>query len=262
MGLAEHLNQFDPKSEIARVEEFIARKKSEIGFNTAIIGLSGGIDSSLTAVLANRVLSNHNMEVVFLPEATTPDRDRRDVARLAEEFELKVRDIAIDDLVSVFERKLGEMSELTKANLKARIRMVIFYTLANQNDGLVLGTGNLSEWLLGYFTKYGDGAADLAPLTHLYKTEINMIARHLDIPKSIITKPPSAGLWEDQTDEEELGGSYEEIDKVLYLKHDKDYSLDEAKETLNLDPNFVEKIYDMVENSAHKREEPSAIDRK
>ncbi|MBS3788364.1 NAD+ synthase [Candidatus Bipolaricaulota bacterium] len=262
MGLAEHVNQFDPESEVARVENFIARKQSEIGFKTVIIGLSGGIDSSLTVVLANRALKNQNIEVVFLPEATTPDRDSSDVARLAEKYELDVRKVAIDDLVSIFKEKLGEISELAEANLKARVRMVILYTLANRNDGLVLGTGNLSEWLLGYFTKYGDGAADLAPLTHLYKTEIKVIARHLDMPESIISKPPSAGLWEDQTDEEELGGSYEEIDKVLYLKHDKDYTLEEAKETLDTDTNFVEKIYDMVANSAHKREGPAVIDRK
>lgn len=262
MGLVEHVNQFDPEPEIARVEDFIALKQSEIGFSTGIIGLSGGIDSSLTVVLANRVLSDQNIEVVFLPEATTPDRDRSDVARLAEKHDLKVRNIAIDDFVSSFKEKLAEMSELAEANLKARIRMVILYTLANRNDGLVLGTGNLSEWLLGYFTKYGDGAADLAPLTHLYKTEIKIMARHLDLPESIISKPPSAGLWEGQTDEEELGGSYEEIDKVLYLYHDKDYGLEETKKALELDPNFVEKIYDMVENSAHKREEPASIDRK
>ncbi|MCF7890850.1 NAD+ synthase [Candidatus Bipolaricaulota bacterium] len=262
MGLAEHIDQFDPESEVARVEEFIARAQSKIGFNNVIIGLSGGIDSSLTAVLAGRALPDQKLEVVFLPEAATPDRDRSDVARLAEKYSLEVRDMEIDNFVSAFQEKLGEMSELTAANLKARIRMVVLYTLANRNDGLVLGTGNLSEWLLGYFTKYGDGAADLAPITHLYKTEINVMTRYLEIPESIISKPPSAGLWEGQSDEEELGGSYEEIDKILYLKHDRDCPLEEAQEALDLDPNFVKDIYDMVAYSAHKREEPAAIDRK
>lgn len=262
MGLTEHLDRFDPEAEIARVEDFLARVQSEIGFNKAIIGLSGGIDSSLTATLANRVLSDKNMEVVFLPEATTPERDRSDVSRLAEEHDIDVREIAIDDLVSVFKKKLGGMTELTEANLKARIRMVVLYALANRSGGLVLGTGNLSEWLLGYFTKHGDGAADIAPLTHLYKTEINIMAGYLELPETIISKPPSAGLWEGQTDEEELGGSYEEIDKVLYLKHDKNYTVKEVKETLHLNPNFVEGIYDMVGNSAHKREEPAGLDRR
>ncbi|MBS3791293.1 NAD+ synthase [Candidatus Bipolaricaulota bacterium] len=262
MELTEHLNQFEPEAEIARVEDFIARAKSEIGFNKAIIGLSGGIDSSLTATLANRALSDKNMEVVFLPEATTPERDISDVSRLAEKQDIDVREIAIDDLVSAFKKKLGGMSELTEANLKARIRMVVLYTIANRSGGLVLGTGNLSEWLLGYFTKYGDGAADLTPLTHLYKTEINIMAGYLELPETIISKPPSAGLWEGQTDEEELGGSYEDIDKVLYLKHDENYTLEDAKKALDLDPNFVEMVYDMVGNSAHKREEPAGLDRK
>lgn len=261
MKLAVQFNQFDPGKEIARVEDFIASKKTNIGFNKGIIGLSGGIDSSLTAVLAKRALSDQNIEVVFLPETTTPDRDMSDVEKLRKEYQLKVREIEIDEFVSAFKGKLGEMSEMAEANLKARIRMVVLYVFANQNNGLVLGTGNLSEWLLGYFTKYGDGAADLAPLIHLYKTEIKVMANHLGIPDSIISKPPSAGLWEGQTDEEELGGSYENIDKVLYLKHDKNYSLDDTRATLDLDPSFVKKIYDMVTNSSHKREKPPGLER-
>ncbi len=261
MGFAEHLNQFDPEPEIARIEDFIAHKQTTIDFNKAIIGLSGGIDSSLTTALAIRALSGKSIEVVFLPEATTPDRDRSDVDKLAKIYNLEVRVIAIDGFVSAFKDELGEMSELTKANLKARIRMVILYSLANQKDGLVLGTGNLSEWLLGYFTKYGDGAADLAPIIHLYKTEIKSMANHLDIPDSIISKPPSAGLWEGQTDEEELGGSYEDIDKVLYLKHDKNYSLEDTGAALDMNPNFVKKIYEMVTNSSHKREKPAGLER-
>jgi len=261
MGLSDWISRFDPEYEIDRVEKFIARKKSDIGFKKGIIGLSGGIDSSLTTVLAKRALSNRQIEVVFLPEATTPDVDRNDVERLARAFDLNVRTIELDGLVSGFEEKIGELPELAEANLKARIRMVVLYALANRSGGLVIGTGNLSEWLLGYFTKYGDGAADLAPLTHLYKSELLPIARHLEVPESIITKPPSAGLWDGQTDEEELGGSYDQIDRVLYLKHDLAYDLKEAKEELDFDPAFVEDIYAMVERTSHKREEPAGLAR-
>jgi NAD+ synthase len=261
MELSDRMNRFDPNTEIDRIENFIARKKSEIGFEKGIIGLSGGIDSSLTTVLVKRALSDRQIEVVFLPETTTPEVDRNDVESLARKFDLNVRTIELDGLVSAFEDKVGELSELGEANVKARIRMVILYALANQSNGLVIGTGNLSEWLLGYFTKYGDGAADLAPLTHLYKTELKPIARRLEVPESIITKPPSAGLWEGQTDEDELGGSYDQIDRVLYLKHDRGYGLNEAKGELDLDPDFVEGIYTMVENSSHKREEPAGLER-
>jgi len=262
MKLAEHMDLFDPHEEIARIEEFLSRKRKIIGFNRGIIGLSGGIDSSLTTVLAKRALTDQHLEIVFLPDATTPEQDVIDVKELAGEFDLTFSEFDIDPLVTAFRRDLGPFSELAAANLKARIRMVVLYAIANQKGGLVLGTGNLSEYLLGYFTKYGDGAADIAPLTHLYKEEVKEIASCLQIPESIISKPPSAGLWDGQTDEEELGGSYEDIDKVLYLKHDCNYPLKRAQSTLNLESDFVKNIYDMVDNSAHKREEPAGLDRK
>ena len=262
MELAEHMKQFDPEAEITRVEEFLVQKKSEIGFSRGILGLSGGIDSSITTVLGKRALSDDGIEVIFLPEETTPDRDREDVEGLEREFDLDVRVVEIDCFVASFKSKLGELTELAEANLKARVRMIVLYAIANLKGGLVLGTGNLSEWLLGYFTKYGDGAADLAPLTHLYKVEIKRMAEYLELPESIITKPPSAGLWEGQTDEEELGGSYDDIDKVLYLMHDCGYSCEEAKKALDFDPAFVENIFEMVENTSHKREETAGLERR
>ncbi|MFB6291229.1 MAG: NAD+ synthase [Candidatus Bipolaricaulia bacterium] len=261
MGLVEHMNRFDPEKESSRIENFIADKQSEIGFNKGIIGLSGGIDSSLTTILSTRSLSAQDIEVVFLPESTTPERDKKDVDLLAQEFDLDVQIIKIDNFVSTFKDNLGDLSKLSVANLKARIRMVILYAIANEENGLVIGTGNLSESLLGYFTKYGDGAADISPLAHLYKAEVTSIAEYLDIPEPIITKPPSAGLWNDQTDEEELGGSYGEIDRVLYLNHDLDFGPEEVKEELDLDPGFVESIFARVKNSSHKREGPTGIER-
>lgn len=260
MKLTEYMNSFDPGAEATRIENFIERKQEKIGFQVGVIGLSGGIDSSLTTVLAKRALGQ-KIEVVFLPDATTPGRDARDVKSLAKEFQLDVKEIEIGDILSAMKDKLGTLSELTVANLKARARMSILYAIANENDGLVIGTGNLSEWLLGYFTKYGDGAADIAPLVHLYKAEVKVMARHLNIPESIISKPPSAGLWDGQTDEEELGGSYEDIDRILYLNHDLNYTPDRTKAELGVDPGFVEDVYAMVNNSTHKREEPAGISR-
>lgn len=261
MGLTEHLEKFSPERETERIEEFLIRKRSEIGFDKAVIGLSGGLDSSITTVLAKRALSKENIEIVFLPETTTPRRDWDDVNLLERKLDLSVRVIEIDGFVSTFKKKMTELSELAKANFKPRIRMTVLYAIANQNNGLVVGTGNLSEWLLGYFTKYGDGAADLAPLNHLFKTETRKLARFLNIPENIITKPPSAGLWEGQTDEEELGGTYDEIDEVLCYRHELDFSLEETKKSVELDPEFVSHVYDLVEKSTHKRKPPPGLTR-
>lgn len=262
MNFQNTLKRFDPGKEAKRIEGFIKEKKELIGSSNVVIGLSGGIDSSVTAALSLRALPGEEIEVLFLPEKATPTRDSRDVKKLEQKFGFRAKKINIDGIFSTFEGKLGmEMTELSRANLKARIRMTMLYSLANQKDGLVLGTGNLSEWLLGYFTKYGDGATDIAPIVHLYKTEVKGIARHLSIPESIIEKPPSAGLWKGQTDEEELGGSYEQIDRILYCKKDLDLSEQEALEKLDLKPELVRNIYEMVSKSRHKREIPEGLDR-
>ncbi len=261
MGLKEHLRNYEPEREAKRIEDFISEKRSNIGFNKAVVGLSGGVDSSLTAVLTKRALPEESLEPLFFPERTTPEADTKDVNRLEEEFDLPLRQVRIDDLVAAFKRELPGLTELAEANLKARIRMTLLYAVANQKEGLVLGTGNLSEWLLGYFTKYGDGAADMAPLGHLYKTELKPLARHLEIPGSIIEKPPSAGLWEGQTDEEELGGSYERLDRVLYFLHDLDFSREKTKIEACLDSDFIDHVYDIVEGTSHKRKAPPGLTR-
>lgn len=256
LGLAE------PAAEVKRVENFIKDRYTEIGFDTAVIGLSGGIDSALTAVLTGRALSDDGIELVFLPERTTPDRDKRDVEKLESKFNLNVRTIEIDDFVKVFRKEFSNLSDLSEANIKARIRMTILYTIANEKNGVVVGTGNMSEWLLGYFTKHGDGAADIAPILHLFKTEVKQLAEHLDLPETIIEKPPSAGLWDGQTDEEELGGSYEELDSILYCKRELGLSPGETKERLDLDPDLVDHAYSLVNKTEHKRKNPPGLSRR
>ncbi len=262
MSLKKSLQLFDPESETDRIVQFISEKQDQIGSSAAVVGLSGGIDSSVTAVLALKSLPHGSVEIVFLPENTTPQRDREDVVALEEKFGLDVRRINIDGFVSDFAEKIPEeLSEIARANVKARVRMTVLYAVANQSGGIVLGTGNLSEWLLGYFTKYGDGAADIAPIVHLYKTELKRLAGYLEIPESIIEKPPSAGLWEGQTDEAELGASYEQIDRILYCRHSLGLSKSETKKNLDLGDRIIERIFAMVDNSSHKRENPDSLTR-
>ncbi|MFP4136099.1 MAG: NAD+ synthase [Candidatus Acetothermia bacterium] len=252
----------NPRKEVDKITSFIRDQRDKIGFETAVIGLSGGIDSSLTAVLTQKALSTDQLEPVFMPERTTPEEDERDVEKLTSRFNLEVRTIGIDDYVSVFSREFPDLSDLTEANVKARVRMMLLYAIANEKNGVVVGTGNLSEWLLGYFTKYGDGAADITPILHLFKTEVNQLARYLELPKEVIEKPPSAGLWDGQTDEEELGGSYEDLDKALFCKHELSLTTEEAKEGLNLDSKLVERAYNLVKGTEHKRQNPPGLSRR
>ena len=250
-----------PAEEATRIENFITKQQEDIGFKTGVVGISGGIDSSLTAVLTRKALPDRELEFVFMPERTTPERDARDVKKLNQEFDLGIKTKEIDDYFQVFSREFSGLSDLAGANIKARIRMTLLYAIANEQDGLVVGTGNRSEWLLGYFTKYGDGAADIAPLLHLFKTEVKELARHIGLPESIIDKPPSAGLWEGQTDEEELGGSYEELDRVLYCKTELGLSREETSDKLEYGEDFVDHVYALVNETEHKRKNPPCLER-
>ena len=185
----------------------------------AVFGLSGGIDSAVVAALAKQAFPHHTLGVV-MPCHSDP-RDAEDGALVAHHFGVLS---AIVDLGPVYDLLLEQLaasssdlqeSRLATANLKPRLRMTTLYAFANQLGYRVLGTGNRSELAVGYFTKYGDGGVDLLPLGDLVKSEVRDLARSLGVPARIMTKPPSAGLWADQTDEAEMGLTYEELDAYL-----------------------------------------------
>jgi NAD+ synthase len=185
----------------------------------AVFGLSGGIDSAVVAALAKQAFPHHSLGVV-LPCHSDP-RDAEDGALVAHHFGVPSATV---DLGPVYDLLLEQLagssidlpdSRLATANLKPRLRMTALYAFANQLGYRVLGTGNRSELAVGYFTKYGDGGADLLPLGGLVKSEVRDLARGLGVPERIMTKPPSAGLWADQTDEAEMGLTYEELDAYL-----------------------------------------------
>ena len=185
----------------------------------AVFGLSGGLDSAVVAALAKQAFPHHSLGVV-MPCHSDP-RDAEDGALVAHHFGVPSATV---DLGPVYDLLLEELagsssdlpeSRLATANLKPRLRMTTLYAFANQLGYRVLGTGNRSELAVGYFTKYGDGGADLLPLGGLVKSEVRDLARSLGVPARIITKPPSAGLWADQTDEAEMGITYEELDAYV-----------------------------------------------
>lgn len=228
-----------------------------------VVALSGGIDSSLVTVLSYKALGKNIIALIMPEEGVTPEKDVEDALSLAKKLEIPYRLIHINDAINWFEEIFpdGKVSEnvkrLTLANVKPRVRMIVNYIHANFENKIVLGTSNKTELLLGYGTKYGDMAADLYPIGDLYKTQVWQLAEYLGIPTEIIRKKPSAGLWKGQTDEEELGHTYREIDSVLYALVELEFSVREVSELLGIDEEAVYDIYEKIIHSEHKRRPPT-----
>ncbi|MCK4327381.1 MAG: NAD+ synthase [Candidatus Diapherotrites archaeon] len=178
-----------------------------------VVGLSGGMDSAVVAALCARALGKNKVLALIMPERR--DSHYRDALALAKQLGIDYKVIDIKPIVREFDKKCKPSDRTARANLRARTRMTLLYYYSNLLNRRVAGTGNRSEKEIGYFTKWGDGAADFFPIGHIYKTDLPKLARKLNIPKKIIRKKPSAGLWRGQTDEKELGLSYEKIDAAL-----------------------------------------------
>ena len=199
--------------------DWIGAEVTAGGGGGAVFGLSGGIDSAVVAALAKKAFPHHTLGVV-MPCHSEP-QDAADGALVAHHFGVAVTTVNLGPVYDLLLETLAASSsdlpesQLATANLKPRLRMTTLYAFANQLGYRVLGTGNRSEIAVGYYTKYGDGGADLLPLGSLVKSEVRELARRLGVPERIIDKPPSAGLWADQTDESEMGLTYEELDAHL-----------------------------------------------
>ena len=216
------MRNIDLKSEKQKTISFIKAYFNDAGFSKGIIGLSGGVDSSLVAYLAVEALGKENVLGVLMPYKTSRDDSFEDGKLVAETLGIKYFVREITPMVDAyFETYEPNAEKLRKGNMKARARMCTIYDLAAKEHALVLGTGNKTELLLGYVTQFGDGACALEPLGCLYKSEVWKLAEMIGVPKNIIEKPPTADLWEDQTDEEELGLSYADADEILYALYEK-----------------------------------------
>ncbi|MEM3026845.1 MAG: NAD(+) synthase, partial [Thermoproteota archaeon] len=204
-------------------------------------------------------LGRDRTRLYLLPSSVTPSEDMEDAMSIVEKLEIpdgNWRVISIDEIVEAFERKLGQMSRVGRGNIMARIRMTILYHEAAANNGLVIGSGDKSEYLSGYFTKHGDGGADVLPLVGLYKTHVRQLAEYLKIPERIWVKPPSPALWPGQTAEEELGVDYATLDTVLYLRFDKKLSEEAINRVSGIPLETVERILERVRLTKHKRRLP------
>ncbi len=246
-----------------KVKHFIETSVRSAGASGAVIALSGGVDSSVVASLAHDVVDTR---ALILPEKhITPKADVDDGKMIAQTYEMPFTVLVIDPFLKCFRIfgkdvatwQTSEKVSIAEANLKARVRMVLTYLVANSEHRLVLGTGNKTELLIGYFTKCGDGGVDILPIGDLYKTQVFQLARYLGLPKSIISKAPSAGLWVGQTDEDELGLSYETLDAILFQLINGKKSVKETTDIIGVEVRQVQDICDKVCTSKHKRHTPT-----
>jgi NAD+ synthase len=244
-------------TELAReiLTGFIKSEVTRVGMTRAIVGLSGGLDSALSCALAVDALGAENVLAVRMPYKAS-SKDSLDHAKLLiDQLGIPNKTIEITDMVEPLFKLDPEISNMRKGNIMARERMIILFDQSEVFKGLVIGTSNKTEILLGYSTIYGDSASAMNPIGDLYKTQIRQLSRAMNIPAPIIDKAPSADLWEDQTDEKELGFTYEEVDKLLYLLVDQRYSPQEAVEA-GFNEAFVKTVTTRIRRNQFKRMQP------
>jgi len=234
---------------------FIKSEVTRVGYSKAVIGLSGGIDSALSFALAVEALGNENVLAVRMPYKSSSADSLEHAEMLVEQFESPTETVEITSMVEPLFATDPNMSKHRRGNIMARQRMIVLYDCSEAFKGLVIGTSNKTEILLGYSTLWGDMASAVNPIGDLYKTQVRQLSRALGIPPAIIEKPPSADLWMGQTDETELGFTYEEVDKLLYLLVDQRYSAKECIEE-GFDEKFVTLVINRVRQNQFKRMMP------
>lgn len=271
----------NPEHTVEQCHQFIEWTVADAHADGAVINLSGGIDSTVTATLAAGALGSDRVTGLILPTDANRSENMDDAIQVAEELVIDYRVIEIQELVDAFSQTVstvrrsvpsdpmqknsatmtvpvGHREYYTESigNAAARMRMMVAYFEANTTNRLVIGTGNRTEILLGYFTKYGDGAADLLPIADLYKNEVRQLGRELGVRDHIISKDPTAGLWAGQADETELGASYELIDTLLWNLVELDVSIDAIADHLEIDHERIDGFEQMLATSTHKRRMP------
>ncbi|MDO5851226.1 MAG: NAD+ synthase [Methanobacteriaceae archaeon] len=261
------LPEIDVDEFIERACEFIKEVVENSKTEGVVVGLSGGIDSTVIAYLAVKALGSDKVKGYILPSVTTSDEDLFDANLIKDNLDIEARLISIGNIYNEmvksceYESTPKKNIELATANFKPRIRMSILYYYANLYNYLVIGTGNRTELEIGYFTKYGDGGVDLLPIGDLFKEDVYAVAKALEVPDPIIRKKPTAGLWPGQTDEKELGMIYPIIDRILYLYLDEGYYEEDIADFLEIPVSEVERIIGMFNNAGHKRVMPPILSR-
>ena len=251
-----NLNWEEVKTKITRfIRDYVEKSKAK----GIVLGLSGGVDSSTAAALSAMAIGGNKVLGLMLPERETYNpKDVKHAELVAEKFGIKTEKIDITPALEALEKTIPVFDpedKLCKGNLKARIRMLYLYYYANKLNLIVCGSSDKSETMIGYFTKWGDVAADISPLMDLYKTQVRKLAKHIGVPDVIVEKPPSPMLWPGQTAEEEIGIKYETLDLILYgLEHFM--KTEEIADQLGLQKDLVEKVKRRWQIMEHKRRMP------
>jgi len=242
------------------ITDFIAAQVDGAGVDGAVLGLSGGVDSSAVAYLAVEAIGTENLHGLVMPSEVNDPEAMSDAERVAEDLEIQYDVIEIEPIVETFLDAYpdAEGDRMAVGNIRVRARAVLNYLVANTENALVLGTGNRTESLTGYFTKYGDGAVDCHPIANLYKQQVRQLARHVGVPEDIASRTPTAGMWVDQTDEGELGVEYDTIDSILALHVEAGAGASATAEIVGVEQSVVKHVRSLYERSAHKRATPPA----
>lgn len=248
----------DPQTTVATISDFLCSTLQSTGKTHIVVAVSGGIDSSLVLTLLRHAFPASSIHPILLPYATQSTELSRQICTFNDIPTQNIREINIQPIVDAAVSVLGSVDAARKGNLMARARMMVVYDIAKSLDGLVCGTENKSEKLLGYFTRFGDEASDLEPIAHLYKTQVRQLVEYFGLPAQIQTQAPSAGLWAGQTDEGELGFGYADADRVLFELVDQGKA-DGNFDVAGVDPIIVRKVLDRVRSQQFKNEVPYEI---
>ena len=237
---------------IENIEKFVSEQIDKNNADGIILGLSGGIDSAVLAYICKRKLKEKTLAIIMPDTSITPNTETEDALKIIALTGIEYKLIDIKPIIKEYTMYL-EPNEKARGNLRARVRTNILYYYANIRNYLVLGSSDKSEYLVGYFTKFGDGASDITPIISLYKLQVREIAKHLGVPVNVISKKSSPHLWKEHEAEKEIGVSYEEIDSILYCMFDKKLSISETEKITGIDKNMIEKVQRLNINSEHKR---------
>jgi NAD+ synthase len=253
------MNAINPQQESDRIVSFLKETLKCVGFSHAVVAVSGGVDSAVSMTLAVNALGEENVYPILLPYGILNTQGVLDAMEVINQLRIPLTHVVQIDIKQAVDGMVGKevlgIDNIRKGNIMARVRMIYLFDQAKKRNALVIGTENKSEHLLGYFTRFGDSASDIEPIIHLYKTQVIELATHLPIPQSILMKPPSAGLWPDQTDEKEFGFTYKDADQILSLLYDEKKTVEEVVAS-GFDRTVVEKIQSRVNQNSFKHQTP------
>lgn len=248
--------KFEIDKAISTIKRFISGKLLQSGMHGYVVGLSGGIDSSVSVTLAVDALGKEKVLAVLMPYRTSSESSVADAMELVKELNIEHRTVDITPMIDAYFPEINEANRLRAGNKMARERMAILFDVAQELDRLVLGTGNRTEMCLGYTTWFGDSACSVNPIGELYKTEVRQVAKALGVPDAIVAKTPTADLWAEQTDEEEIGVQYEEIDRLLRRLIDDGVTSMAILEREGFSATDISRVVSLLNRNSFKRRMP------